>query len=200
MEPLLGGKLAAGLPKEASAIFAKANPDLSPAGWALRWLWNQREVTVVLSGMNELSQLEENAALADTASPDMLTSQEHEVYRDVLAVFNKSYKIRCTGCNYCMPCPKNVNIPGCFVSYNTSFSNGWITGMQQYMTNATPTSENMGLASQCVRCGKCESHCPQSIPIRQELKKVRGRMEPFFVSWGIAVARGVLGKNRRKQE
>jgi predicted aldo/keto reductase-like oxidoreductase len=197
MEPLLGGKLATGLPKDASAIFAKANPDLSPVGWALRWLWNQSEVTVVLSGMNESGQLEENAALADTALPEMLTPQEHEVYRDVLAVFNKSYKIRCTGCNYCMPCPKNVSIPGCFAAYNTSFSNGWITGMQQYMTSATPTSESTGLASQCVQCGKCESHCPQSIPIRQELKKVRGRMEPFFVQWIIAIVRAFLGKNRR---
>ncbi|MDR3284132.1 MAG: aldo/keto reductase [Treponema sp.] len=194
MEPLLGGKLAGGLPPDAAALFKQANQALSPAGWALRWLWNQSEVTVVLSGMNALGQLEENAALAESSVPGMLTDAEHAVYREVLEVFNKSYKIHCTGCNYCMPCPKNVNIPGCFAAYNTSYSIGFVAGMQQYMTSSVPTSDNTGRAVQCVECGKCEKHCPQHIAIRRELKAVRRRLEPWWLRLGIGAARAFLGR------
>jgi predicted aldo/keto reductase-like oxidoreductase len=198
MEPLLGGKLAGGLPAQASALFKAANPNLSNAGWGLRWLWNQREVTVVLSGMGAYSQVAENLALADKAVPGMLAPQELEVYGKVLEVFNKSYKIHCTGCNYCMPCPQNVNIPGCFASYNTLFSLGFVAGMVQYFTSTTPTSDNMSRAIQCVGCGKCESHCPQHIPIRQSLAEVSRRMEPFWIRAGLGIARLVLGKKMEK--
>jgi predicted aldo/keto reductase-like oxidoreductase len=111
MEPLLGGKLAAP-PRLAAEIFAKAGPDQSPAAWALNCVWNQEEPTVVLSGMNEEGQLTENLAWADKSRPGMLSAAEQEAYRRVIALLNAAYKIRCTGCNYCMPCPRNVNIPG----------------------------------------------------------------------------------------
>jgi len=114
MEPLLGGKLATDLPKNAIKIFKKANPDLSPAGWALNWLWNQEEVTLLLSGMNSMAQLEENIGVARLAEVGMHGERELEVYRQALEVIKQKYKVRCTGCNYCMPCPKGVNIPGCF--------------------------------------------------------------------------------------
>ena len=197
MEPLLGGKLAGGLPGEAVKIFAKANPELSPAAWALRWLWNQEEVTVVLSGMSERGQLEENMRLAGAAAPGMLTGEENQAFRDVLSVINAAYKIRCTGCNYCMPCPRGVNIPGCFASYNSSFTMGLIHGMKLYATSAALTSENTSGAGLCVKCGRCEKHCPQHIPVMQSLEAVRRRMEPFWYRGIISIARGVLGKNRR---
>jgi predicted aldo/keto reductase-like oxidoreductase len=196
MEPLLGGKLVGGLPSEAAALFKQADPELSAAAWGLKWVWNQPEVTLLLSGMNEQSQLEENLNLADTSLPEMLTEQEHAIYRQVLAVFNASYKIRCTGCNYCMPCPRNVNIPGCFAAYNASFSMGFVLGMQQYTTSTAITSDQMSGAGRCVKCGKCEQHCPQHIPIRQSLELVRKRMEPFWYRGITSIARVVLGKGR----
>jgi predicted aldo/keto reductase-like oxidoreductase len=196
MEPLLGGKLAWGLPPEARGIFKKANPDLSPAGWGLRWIWNQEEVTVVLSGMSDVRQLEENLAAAETALPSCLDPEDTEVYRRVLEVFNRSYRIRCTGCNYCMPCPQNVNIPGCFAAYNTSYSMGFVQGMQQYATGTGFTSKRMNGPGLCVKCGKCEKHCPQHIPIIRSLGIVRNRMEPLWLRWVIPVVRFAMGITR----
>jgi predicted aldo/keto reductase-like oxidoreductase len=198
MEPLLGGKLAHGLPREAAAVFAAANPDWSPAAWGLNWVWNQPEVTLLLSGMSELSQLEENLRLADTARPDMLGPADMDVYRRALEVVNRAYKVRCTGCNYCMPCPKGVNIPGCFAAYNTSFSIGFVAGMQQFITSTALTSERSSSPSLCVKCGKCESHCPQHLPIIKSLGMVRRRMEPLWLKIAGAGARAFLGKTRKK--
>jgi predicted aldo/keto reductase-like oxidoreductase len=197
MEPLLGGKLAVPPPR-AAAIFKQADPDRSPADWALRWVWDHPEATVLLSGMNDPRQLEENLAIADKAQSGKLTGAEKDVYNQVLEVFNASYKIRCTGCNYCMPCPRNVNIPGCFAAYNTSFSLGWVAGMQQYATSATLISTQSGSATNCIKCCKCEGHCPQHLPIRQALAQVRGRMEPPLIHGGIAIARAFLGRKNKK--
>ena len=198
MEPLLGGKLATGLPKKTVEIFQKANPSLSPAGWALNWLWNQAEVTLLLSGMNEMSQLEENLRLADAARPGMLGETEFAVFRSALESINSSYKIRCTGCNYCMPCPRGVNIPGCFSAYNASFSMGFVEGMKQFVTSTGLTSERSGSPGLCVNCGKCESHCPQHLPIIKHLSMVRRRMEPFWLRFAGVCARAFLGKKRKK--
>jgi predicted aldo/keto reductase-like oxidoreductase len=197
MEPLLGGKLATGLPKEAVNVFQKANAELSPAGWALNWLWNQEEVAVVLSGMSSMEQLEENALLADRAKAGMSGEVEKAAYAEALELVKHSCKIRCTGCNYCMPCPRGVNIPGCFSAYNASYSMGYAVGMHQFFSSVGLTSENGSSPSQCVNCGKCETHCPQKIPIMKELGKVRRRMEPFWIRFIGVCARFFLGKKRQ---
>jgi predicted aldo/keto reductase-like oxidoreductase len=194
MEPLLGGKLATGLPREAVKLFKGEAPQFSPAAWGLRWLWDQEELTVVLSGMNEPEQLRENLDLAASATPGMLSPGERETFRRVLALFNESYKIRCTGCNYCMPCPRHINIPACFAAYNTSYAMGLVQGMQQYTTSTGVTSEHMSGAGLCVKCGRCEKHCPQHLPIMASLQLVRGRLEPFWYRWIIGLARLFLGK------
>jgi predicted aldo/keto reductase-like oxidoreductase len=182
MEPLLGGKLANGLPKMAAAVFRSVNSSLSQAAWALRWLWNQKEVTVVLSGMNEDSQLEENITIAHDAVPNMLTTDESIVFDSVVKIFNASYKIPCTGCNYCMPCPQRVNIPGCFAAYNVSYAIGMLSGIQQYMTSTGATDpKRIYAASHCKKCGACEKKCPQHISIIKSLEKVKKRMEPFWI-------------------
>ncbi|MDR1641543.1 MAG: aldo/keto reductase, partial [Clostridiales bacterium] len=128
MEPLLGGRLATGLSPAALTEFQKVIPDRSSAAWAMRWLWNQPEVTVVLSGMNALPQLEDNLKSASDATPGVLTEEEKQAYSKVLEIFRSTDKIPCTGCSYCMPCPAGVNIPGCFASYNASYSHGRIAG------------------------------------------------------------------------
>jgi predicted aldo/keto reductase-like oxidoreductase len=200
MEPLLGGKLATGLPKEAVEIFKKADAKLSPAAWALNWIWNQEEVTLLLSGMNAMSQLEENIRLANDARAGMLGEAKLEVYRQALAVINRAYKIHCTGCNYCMPCPVGVNIPGCFSAYNTVHSIGYWTGMQQFMLGTGLTSERSSGPSICIECGKCETHCPQHLPIIKHLKQVRRRMEPLWFRFIGVCARAFLGKKRKKRQ
>jgi predicted aldo/keto reductase-like oxidoreductase len=197
MEPLLGGKLAGGLPAGAERVFKEAKPGLSPAAWGLNWVWDQNEVTLLLSGMGELSQLEENIALADAARPGMLDEGDRDTYRRVLNLLNRSYKVRCTGCSYCMPCPRGVNIPGCFAAYNTSYTIGYVTGMQQFITSTAFTSERRSGPGLCVKCGKCESRCPQHLEIIKSLALVRRRMEPFWVRGIGAAARAFLGKGRQ---
>lgn len=199
MEPLLGGKLTSGLPKAALRPFEEANPALSPADWALRWLWDQPEVTVVLSGMNEPSQLDANASCAEGAAPGCLTPGDHELYERALAAFRKSYKVPCTGCGYCMPCPHGVNIPGCFGAYNMSYAMGAITGLSQYWQSAgTFSSHKSQLASLCKKCGRCERQCPQHIPVMRSLEKVKKRMEPFYVRALVPVVRAYLSAGRQR--
>ena len=198
MEPLLGGKLASGLPKDAVNIFRNANANLSPAGWALNWVWNQEEVTLLLSGMGSMDQLEENLRVADNAKAGMLTDAEKSVYAKVLEYVNRACKIRCTGCNYCMPCPLGVNIPGSFSAYNTIYSLGYVEGMKQFITSIGLLSEKGSGPSMCKKCGKCESHCPQHLPIIKELARVQRRMEPWWLKLIGACGRAFLGKKRKK--
>jgi predicted aldo/keto reductase-like oxidoreductase len=199
MEPLLGGKLATGLPKEAVKIFRNADPELSPAGWALNWLWNQAEVTSVFSGMNSIEQLEENLRVAEASSVSMLDDSKKAVYKSVLEAINRACKNRCTGCNYCMPCPVGVNIPGSFSAYNTIYSMGYIEGVKQYATSTGLMSVKSGSPGVCINCGKCEPKCPQGIKITEELKTVYKKMEPWFIKFIGACARAFLGKRRNKK-
>ncbi|MCL2764329.1 MAG: aldo/keto reductase [Treponema sp.] len=217
MEPLLGGKLATGLPKEAVSIFNNAeapagletdflNPPvekkrkkLSPAGWALAWLWNQAEVTSVLSGMSTMEQLDENLMLAESAAADVLNESHMAVYKSVLELLNRSCKVKCTGCNYCMPCPEGVNIPGAFSAYNARYSMGYMEGIKQYATSTGMTQVKSGSPDQCNKCGKCELRCPQKISIINELVIVHKKMEPWFIKLAGTGARAFLGKKRKQK-
>ena len=199
MEPLLGGKLATGLPKGAVKIFKNADAKLSPAGWALNWLWDQKEVTSVLSGMNSIDQLEENIRLAETSAAGMLSETQKSVYKLVLEEINRTCKNRCTGCNYCMPCPVGVNIPGSFAAYNTSYSMGYIEGIKQYATSSGLISARSGSPRLCTKCGKCEKLCPQGIQIIKELEIVHKKMEPFFIKFIGFCVRAMFGKKRKKK-
>jgi predicted aldo/keto reductase-like oxidoreductase len=198
MEPLLGGKLATGLPKDAVKILRQADENLSPAGWALNWVWNQEEVTLLLSGMSTMEQLEENIRFANTSSVGMHGDTEKIVYKNVLELVNRACKIRCTGCNYCMPCPAGVNISGSFSAYNALHSLGFIEGMKQFIMSTGFTSETGSSPNLCTKCKKCEPLCPQNIPIIKDLETVKKRMEPWWVKLFGACARGFLGRKRKK--
>lgn len=187
MEPLLGGKLATGLPSKAESVFKKVNPDLSIASWGFRWLLDQPEVTVILSGMNSDEQVADNLKTVADSHPGMLTDTEKEAYEQVIEIFRESYKVPCTGCGYCLPCPQNVNIPGCFASYNSSYSMGRVVGFMQYINSTAAINKNNQLASNCIGCGKCENHCPQHIEIRKSLKDTEKRMEPFYFRIAVSL-------------
>ena len=180
MEPLRGGKLVNNLCAEARKIFADHEPKRTPAQWAFRWLWNQKEVTVVLSGMNTDEMVAENIHTASTVQIGELTEKDEAMLQAVVKAINAGMKVGCTACAYCMPCPKGVNIPGTFAAYNRVYSESKFSGMKEYfMSNALRKEPT--LASQCIGCGKCEKHCPQSIAIRQELKNAQKELEnPVF--------------------
>lgn len=176
MEPLRGGRLVQGLPESAKRIFEKAVPKRSPAEWGLRWVWNHPEVKVILSGMNDLSQVEENTRIASEAEAGSLTEADLELFERVKEEINRKVRVRCTGCAYCMPCPQGVDIPGCFSAYNMRYTDSWFQGLKTYFM-CTTLRKNPTNASNCIQCGKCEKHCPQNIPIRKALKDVRHYME-----------------------
>jgi predicted aldo/keto reductase-like oxidoreductase len=176
MEPLLGGKLATGLPKKAVNIFEKVN--IKPAEAGLKWLWDKPEVTVVLSGMSTSKQVKENIKTASDKSP--LTLNQKKAIEEVREIFKSSYKIPCTGCNYCMPCPHNVNIPNIFAAYNAYKANGMVTGFQQYITGTAAQSSTHTRLINCTNCKACIKKCPQHIPIPKELRKVKKTLEPFW--------------------
>ena len=176
MEPLRGGKLAANLPAKAQAIFDAAEPKRSAAHWAFRWLWDQKEVSCVLSGMNSMEMLRENIAAASEAAAGDLSEADQAMLRSVAAAINEKMPVGCTGCGYCMPCPKGVDIPGTFAAYNRSASEGRFSALKEY-TMCTAMRRQSSAASNCIGCGKCESHCPQSLPIRQHLSEAAKTLE-----------------------
>ena len=177
MEPLLGGKLAAPLPSNAQDALASADTSTNPVRLALRWLWDKPEVTMLLSGMNDMEQLQQNIETAQTATPGCLTGIESHAVDLARSEVAKSYKIPCTGCGYCMPCPRKVDIPGCFNAHNASFAHGWFQGVQQYVTASGALSGKLHLASDCTQCGACAKKCPQHIDIPNELHTVKRRLQ-----------------------
>ncbi|MBR1481935.1 MAG: aldo/keto reductase [Ruminococcus sp.] len=188
MEPLRGGKLVGMLPESAKQVMRDSGRDWTPAEWSFRWLYNQPEVTVVLSGMNTLEMVQENCRTASDARAGELTQADFDVVAEVTRKIKENEKVGCTGCQYCMPCPKGVDIPGVFRCYNAMYIESKADGRMQYAQTVGLTRES-AFPSQCVGCGKCEKHCPQQIPIREKLKEADKALRPFPYKLGIAIAR-----------
>ena len=192
MEPLRGGMLADNMPRKAKRVLDDADIKRTPAEWALRWLLNQPELTMALSGMSSLEQLNENCAAACGIEADTLSEAELSVYKEVIAALNETVKNPCTACGYCMPCPGGVDIPGCFACYNESYSQGLVSGLGQYVQVAGLMTPVRSDASKCNSCGKCLPLCPQGIEIPDQLKKVKRRMKTFAVGPLMGIARKVM--------
>ena len=195
MEPLRGGKLVDMLPESARKIMRENERGWTPAAWAFRWLWNQPEVTVVLSGMNSLDMVAENVETASQAKAGDFTEMDFALIDRVREAIRRGEKVGCTGCRYCMPCPKGVDIPGIFRCYNTMYTEGKQDGRFQFAQTVGLTREP-AFASQCVGCGKCEKHCPQQIPIREKLKEADRALRPLPWKIGINVARAYMLRKR----
>ncbi len=169
MEPLRGGNLAQNVPDAVKRIWNESPKTLSPAGWALRWLWNQPEVSVVLSGMTTESDLDDNLSVADEGGINSLTPAEQDMISRVKEEYRTRMKVGCTSCQYCMPCPAGVNIPECFNRYNIAFMFDDVERAKQtYSLFLKPGAR----ASACVQCGACEEKCPQNLPVREHLASV----------------------------
>ena len=148
----------------------------TPAELALKWLYNQPEVTCVLSGMNSMEMVEQNLKTASESHVGCLTASDAALIEQVKEEIKKHVKVGCTGCGYCMPCPRGVDIPGTFRCYNAMYSEGKKSGRKDYL-QCTAFRKDTASASQCVGCGKCEKHCPQHIEIRKELKCAASELE-----------------------
>ncbi|MBR2949397.1 MAG: aldo/keto reductase [Lachnospiraceae bacterium] len=176
MEPLRGGKLVSRLPEEAKKIFAEYPVKHTPAQWAFKWLFDQPQVSCVLSGMNSEEMVRDNIQTASETRVGELGEKEQQMLKQVAAAINAKMKVGCTGCAYCMPCPKNVDIPGTFAAYNRRFAEGRFWAGVEYMM-CTALRKDSTKASNCIGCGKCEKHCPQNIQIREELKNAQKELE-----------------------
>jgi len=198
MEPLLGGNLASPVPAEVKDIWDEAETKRTPAEWALRWVWNHPEVTVVLSGMNEESHIEENLKIASEAYPNSLTDAEMQLINRVEQKYRQLMKIGCTGCRYCMPCPSGVNIPECFEIYNNLHMFGNVEGARftyaVRMSGVFTNTEPEGFASQCIECGQCMEKCPQSLKIPDLLKAVAEELEGTDLEQRMAMAKKLFKK------
>lgn len=197
MEPLRGGNLVGKMPDEVRKIWEQAEIKRTPAEWALRWLWNFPEVSIVLSGMNEESHIEENIRIAGEASPNSLKPEELALVEKVREVYGRLMKIGCTGCGYCLPCPSGVDIPTCFSLFNSKYLfNDKTVGFQYLLTTGGFARSSPSYASLCRDCGKCEKKCPQQLPVRENLKKVTRELQGPFMKPLIWVARQYLGFRR----
>jgi predicted aldo/keto reductase-like oxidoreductase len=175
MEPLFGGLLA-NPPQPIQELWDTAPTRRTAVEWALQWLWNQPEVSVVLSGMSSMQHVKENIVSADISEIGILTEEELALIDRVCDQYKELSPIPCTGCGYCLPCPQDVDIPHNFKLYNdgilyekdrpdrTRFWYSWMTkgGFEgEWFTQ--------GPASQCIQCRECEAKCPQNIPISETM-------------------------------
>ena len=195
MEPLRGGKLV-NLPKEAMGLIEKSSKGWSSAELGLRWLWNQPEVTVVLSGMNSIEMVEENCRIAGNTEPDSFDDADYELVEKIKKILLEKTKVGCTGCRYCMPCPKGVDIPAIFACYNNMFSDGKTEARFEF-ARLVGVRKEPAFASQCIECGKCELHCPQHIEIRKKLKEADKALRPLPYKVGINIARKFMLEGRK---
>jgi predicted aldo/keto reductase-like oxidoreductase len=199
MEPLRGGKLVNKLPKEAVQAFRTHSAHHSPAQWGFLWLWDQKEVTVVLSGMNSMEMLNENIRTANHSRVGFLAQEDHEMLHEVASIINAKMKVGCTGCRYCMPCPKGVDIPAIFACYNNMFSDGKTEARFEF-ARLVGVRKEPAFATQCIECGACEKHCPQHIEIRKKLKEADKALRPFPYKIGINIARKFMLEGRKEHK
>ncbi len=175
MEPVRGGQLASGPPEDVVKIWNEAPEKRSPVDWAFQWVWNQPEVSVVLSGMSTMDQVVENLASADRSGEGSLTEDDLSRIETVTQVYRELGPIPCTGCRYCMPCPHGVNIPGVFGIHNdATLYNDVNRPRMLYQIRLTEDER----ADKCEECGDCLELCPQEIEIPQWMKKAHDLLAP----------------------
>jgi len=171
MEPIRGGWLAQEPPQEVKELFTSENEDWSPVEWALHWVWSQKEVGLVLSGMSEMQHVEENIKTADKSQIGLLSDSEFEMMEK--AAEKMRGPVTCTRCEYCIPCPEGVDIPGNFHLYNQAvlLDKGEEMAEKYYEMDETARADN------CIECGQCEAACPQNLEIINLLKEVNQYFE-----------------------
>ena len=198
MEPLRGGTLAGKIPSDVKKLIDgykdASGSRRSPAYWALRWVWNHPEVTCVLSGMNDIAQVEENAGAASDAFPRSLPEPALEMINRIRDVFNRAIRVNCTGCAYCIPCPYGVDIPYCLSALNGHSMFGGISGKFMYNFGLRAIGDKPSAkASVCTKCGVCEKKCTQNIPIVKSLEDTAKTMEHPFLSFVVFLAGKFMG-------
>lgn len=198
MEPLRGGALVGKMPKSVQAVYDSAPIKRNPADWALSWIYDHPEVTLVLSGMNDDKHIEENLKIASNAQPGMLSNVERQIIAKAREAFNTELTITCTGCKYCMPCPQGINIPSALKNLNNyhMFSKREARMYQMGYAGVQTADGKPHWAGSCTDCGACEKKCPQHLPIRDALKQVSREMEGTGTKMMATVMRRFMGSGK----
>ncbi len=195
MEPLRGGSLVGKIPKPVQRIYDEATIQRSPADWALRWIWNNPMVTVVLSGMNVEEHVDENIRIAGESLPGGMSEAELAMVERVRSTYRELLQVDCTGCAYCMPCPAGIDIPAAFKNLNNRHLFGWLEPTlfhAAYLGVQTPDGQPHWTSS-CTDCGRCERKCPQHLPIREHFQQVQRELEGPLVKSIAWAGRLVVG-------
>ena len=166
MEPLRGGQLTAKVPPSIAELWDSAAVRRTPADWALQWIWNQAEASVLLSGMSTMQQVIENIASAGRSGADVLSEAELLLIDKVREEFRRLAPVPCTQCKYCLPCPNGVEIADILTYYNDSIIYDNPRAPRFLYRNLSKDKQ----ADNCVECFECEEKCPQGIPISEYLK------------------------------
>lgn len=184
MEPLLGGRLAK-LPESVSHILLSKDPDASPASWAFRFVGTYPRILTILSGMTYMEHLEDNIKTFTGFRP--MDEDELEMMEKMASMIAEFPLVNCTGCNYCMPCPFGIDIPGIFAHYNSMVTEGSVGAEEgqkefkrlrkRYLTTYNKAIPTVRQADHCIGCGRCMHHCPQSIAIPNELHRIDRQIE-----------------------
>jgi len=177
MEPLLGGGLA-NPPEVIRRLWNRATKRRTPVDWALQWLWNQPEVSVVLSGMSTMQQVKENVASAGKSGIGTLSAAELDLVARVREAHKGLYLIPCTGCGYCLPCPNGINIPRLIELFNKG---RMYEALEQVRFRYGDIPEE-ARANVCEKCQQCEEVCPQQIAISEWMTcihRVLGEGQPY---------------------
>jgi hypothetical protein len=168
MEPLLGGRLA-NPPKSILEIVKKSRKHRTPADLALQWIWNQPEVSVVLSGMSTMVQVKGNLVSAGRSKVGSMAQKDQDLIKSIRKKYRSMIPIPCTGCGYCTPCPSGVDIPGVFELYNNGFIHDDMGTSHNSYTRWFPEDER---GDKCTQCKTCEKKCPQKIKISEQMSRV----------------------------
>lgn len=172
MEPIMGGVLSITPPPEVQAVWDESETKRTPAEWALQWVWNHPEVSVVLSGMSTMQQVEENIKSASRSGAGALSEKEMELYERVKEKYRGYGFIGCTYCGECMPCPEGVDIPGILKVYNERFTKrGDPFAQEEVVAKYGEVISRENWAQKCTACGECEEKCPQRLPIIRLLRQ-----------------------------
>ena len=171
MEPVKGGTLAK-VPEKVRKLFNDHAPEMSVSSWAIRFAASLPNVMMVLSGMSDLAQMEDNLSYMEDFKP--LTQEEKDLCHQAARIINQQIAVPCTGCSYCTQgCPMHIAIPQYFSLYNEDMrecleEKGWTVNYSNYRM----LTDKFGKAKDCIGCGQCEGICPQHLPIPKYLKDV----------------------------
>ena len=197
MEPLRGGKLIDGIGQQAQQLIKDKGK--SPAELGLAWVYDQPEVTVVLSGMSSCQQVIDNALLTDQVPAGSLDATAKQLINEVKSLIQSQQWIPCSSCRYCLPCPQGVDIPGCFAAYNDKHVMKTKSSWMFYMQSTGAFTAEGGNAGKCVGCGLCKKHCPQNIDIPEQLKLVKKELENPLFQIVRVITKLIMGKKAKKK-